>query len=82
MTGDFADTRFDAPTVLIKIRANRLDLKHARACPKPHIAPRLARQHQRVHAIADDEPPQPEIVLSYGVSRTITGVLDRAWDDA
>jgi hypothetical protein len=73
--GHFACPGFDAPPMLLDVRAYRLDLNDLYARSQACLSPSVSRQQAVIYAVADNVPTQAQIVLRYCVSRAIASVV-------
>jgi hypothetical protein len=71
----FACPVLDAPPMLLRVRAYRLDFDDARACPQGNISPSFSGQQAIIDCVSDDIPAEEQIVLRNSVSPAIASVF-------
>jgi hypothetical protein len=74
--GNVACAGLNAPTMLLWVRADYLNLDHTGARSHPALAPRVAGNHPIIDGVSNDDTPQAEIVPCYRKRCAISDVVN------
>ena len=74
--GNVGCAGLNAPTMLLWVRADHLNLDHTGARSRAEVAPCVAGNHPVIDGISDNGAAQAEIVPCYGERCAIPGVVN------